>query len=75
MDLLGWVDCQDMKKKKLVGKVNFKTKLTRGKRCCCGHDRGRHGKFVDGGRNGKGSRSRYVCQAPRCSIWLYCDLA
>ena len=54
-------------------KWNWKVKLTKGNRCCCGHSRKFHGKFVDNGKNGKGSR--YVCQHNNCSAWLYCDLA
>ena len=42
------------------------------KKCFCGHSRKDHGKYVNGGRNKKGSR--YVCQKDGCHRWSECDL-
>lgn len=42
------------------------------KKCFCGHKKSQHGKYVDGGRNAKGSR--YVCQKDGCCRWSYCDI-
>jgi len=41
-------------------------------KCCCGHKREDHAKYVNGGKNAKGSR--YVCTKDNCRLWDACDL-
>ena len=40
--------------------------------CFCGHNRSDHAKYINNGRNQKGSR--YVCTKDNCSRWNQCDL-
>lgn len=41
-------------------------------RCYCRHKRKDHSKYIDNGKNKKGSR--YVCNVNGCSEWTECDL-
>ncbi len=41
-------------------------------KCCCGHKRKDHNKYVKEGRNVKGSR--FVCTKDGCNEWNQCNL-
>ena len=43
-----------------------------GRKCFCGHYKKDHTKYLNGGKNSKGSR--YVCTKDNCSKWNLCDL-